>query len=651
MKPIKYGLILFFSLAVISCSSSSDNGSSTTSTTTTTDDDDTTDTTAPVIAEVTAVTTPTNDSTPNYTFSSDEAGTITYGGSCSSSTTSAISGNNTKTLVALSDGTYSNCTIIVTDSTGNASNTLAITSFSVDAAAPTVLSTSPADSNTSISENDNISVIFSEAMNTMSVTTNSSGTACTGTFQVSSDSFSTCVQMLSSPSVSNSDMTFSVKPSSSLSYSTTYKIKVTTGVEDKTGNNMSSENVTGTGFTTNYWIKQFGSSSYEEGLGVAVDSSENIYVTGFTEGALDNNTNSGERDIFLVKYNSRGVYQWTQQMGTSSYDEGSGVAVDSSDNIYVTGYTKGGLDNNSNSGSSDIFLVKYNSSGSKQWTQQLGTSSSESGYGVIADSSNNIYVTGYTVGDLDSNTNSGSKDLFIVKYNSSGSKQWTQQLGSSLEDYGLGVAVDSSDNFYVTGYTSGDLDNNTNSGGRDYFLVKYYDNGTKQWTQQTGTSASDYAKGVVIDSSDNIYVTGQTAGGLDNNTNSGSIDIFLAKYYDNGTKQWTQQLGTSSSEIGYGVIADSSNNVYVAGYTTGGLDGNTNSGSSDLFLVKYNSSGSKQWTRQLGTSSYDSVFGVTVDSSNNIYLTGKTDGRLDNNTNSGTSDIFLVKYNSSGVKQ
>ena len=141
MKPIKYGLILFFSLAVISCSSSSDSGSSTTSTTTTTDDDVTTDTTAPVFAEVTAVTTPTNDSTPNYTFSSDEAGTITYGGSCSSSTTSAISGDNTKTLVALSDGTYSNCTIIVTDSTGNASNTLAITSFSVDAAAPTVLST------------------------------------------------------------------------------------------------------------------------------------------------------------------------------------------------------------------------------------------------------------------------------------------------------------------------------------------------------------------------------------------------------------------------------------------------------------------------------------------------------------------------------
>ena len=94
-------------------------------------EESTTDTTAPVIAEVTAVTTPTTDSTPNYTFSSTEAGTITYGGSCSSGTTSATSGNNTITFTSLSEGTYSNCTIIVTDTAGNASNTLSITSFVV----------------------------------------------------------------------------------------------------------------------------------------------------------------------------------------------------------------------------------------------------------------------------------------------------------------------------------------------------------------------------------------------------------------------------------------------------------------------------------------------------------------------------------------
>ena len=114
-------LISLFSLTIISCGDDKEEYSATgtTDNTTTT----TTDTTAPVIAEVTAVTTPSNDPTPNYTFSSSEAGTITYGGSCSSSTTSAISGNNTITLVSLSDGTYSDCTIIVTDAAGNVSNT------------------------------------------------------------------------------------------------------------------------------------------------------------------------------------------------------------------------------------------------------------------------------------------------------------------------------------------------------------------------------------------------------------------------------------------------------------------------------------------------------------------------------------------------
>ena len=115
MKHLLIILSLFlFSLTVISCSEEEE---------------------APVLTEVTAVTTPTNDNTPDYTFSSDEAGTITYGGSCSSGTTSATTGNNTITLVSLSDGTYTDCTIKVTDSAGSVSNSLTITSFTVDTTA------------------------------------------------------------------------------------------------------------------------------------------------------------------------------------------------------------------------------------------------------------------------------------------------------------------------------------------------------------------------------------------------------------------------------------------------------------------------------------------------------------------------------------
>jgi len=151
MKSLLSWFILIVSIAVLvsSCSSR---------------EDILHDTTAPVIAEVTFVTTPTNDSTPNYTFSSDEAGTITYGGSCSSSTTSATTGNNTITLVSLSDGTYSNCTIIVTDSAGNASSALSVSTFVVDTTAPSVSSFTLSDTALITGDTATVTLVFSEAV-------------------------------------------------------------------------------------------------------------------------------------------------------------------------------------------------------------------------------------------------------------------------------------------------------------------------------------------------------------------------------------------------------------------------------------------------------------------------------------------------------
>jgi len=164
-------------------------------------------------------------------------------------------------------------------------------------------------------------------------------------------------------------------------------------------------------------------------------------------------------------------------------------------------------------------------------------------------------------------------------------------------------------------------------------------------------ATNDYANGVAIDSSGNVYVTGVTFGGLDWNTSAGANDLFVVKYNSNGTKEWTKQLGSASSDYANGVATDSSGNVYVAGVTYGGLDGNSNQDNADLFVVKYNSSGTKQWTKQNGTGKNDEARGVATDSSGNVYVSGDTYGGLDGNTSAGNADIFVVKYNSSGTKQ
>ena len=146
------------------------------------------------------------------------------------------------------------------------------------------------------------------------------------------------------------------------------------------------------------------------------------------------------------------------------------------------------------------------------------------------------------------------------------------------------------------------------------------------WTKQLGTSSDDLGNSVTTDSSGNIYVTGETGERLNGKTHSGKSDIFLIKYSSSGTRQWTKQLGTSSIDLGIGVTTDSSGNIYLTGFTKGGLDGNNSSGESDIILLKYDSSGTKQWTKQLGTPSYESGSDVTTDSLGNIYVTGTTLG-------------------------
>jgi hypothetical protein len=396
------------------------------------------------------------------------------------------------------------------------------------------------------------------------------------------------------------------------------------------------------------WTKQWGTSEGDSGQSVAVDSSGNIFVTGSTDGLLDGDANVGGSDIFLTKWNADGTIAWTKQWGTSENDYGISVAIDSSGSIFVTGSTGGLLDGDANVGGSDIFLTKWNADGTIAWTKQSGTSKDEQGQSIAIDGSGSIFVTGTTLGTFEGGKSAGATDIFLAKWNADGTKAWTQQWGTDDGDFGYSVAIDSSNNVFVTGCTYGSLDGNTSAGWLDIFLTKWNADGTKAWTEQWGTGNDEIGISVAIDSSDDIFVAGYTLGRLDGWTNNGIVDVFLSKWSADGTRDWTQQWGTSEEDYGISVAIDSSGNIFVTGCTLGSLNGETGAGLEDVFLTKWNADGTEAWTRQWGTSDDECGMSVALDSSGSIFITGYTLGSPDGNINAGMDDIFLIKVDNDG---
>ena len=340
---------------------------------------------------------------------------------------------------------------------------------------------------------------------------------------------------------------------------------------------------------------------------VTTDSSGNYYMVGRAYNARNY--------ILVVKFNSLGVVQWKKNLDDNDAN-GTSVAVDSSGNVYVGGYTSPG-------GVYRAFVAKYNSSGTLQWKRQYSEGNSAA-YGVAVDSSGNVYAVGYT--------SAGGPYFFVSKYNSSGTLQWQRYLKQG-NSYGYGISVDSSGNCFVTGSAT-----STN----DYLLLAKYDtSGTLQWKRILRQSTSQSVGfGTAVDSAGNVIVTGYASNGT-------STGIIIAKYNTSGTIQWKKRLAPDTGfAYGQAISIDSSDNIYVSGYT--------NDAVSDVgFLVKYNSSGTLQWQRRFNQNTTNSV-GCSVDTSGNVYASGSatdTSGyayiiklKSDGTTTSGTALLNLAPW-------
>jgi uncharacterized delta-60 repeat protein len=325
---------------------------------------------------------------------------------------------------------------------------------------------------------------------------------------------------------------------------------------------------------------------------------------------------------FLAKYDTSGNQQWNVTWGAGS-DNAQGVVVDSSGHIYIAGYTY----SFGTAGSADAFLAKYDSSGTQLWNGTWGGASEDYGWGVAADSSGNVYIAGLT-----QSFGLGDWDAFLVKYDSAGNYQWNRTWGGASDDQGFDVAADSSGNAYVVGRTQ-----SFGAGGEDAFIVKYDSSGTQLWNRTWGEVDVDDGNGVALDPSGNVYLAGSTQ-----SFGIGAYDAFLAKYDSSGNSLQNITWGRAGPSFGaaaWDVTFDPAGNIYISGFAT-----NFGAVGDDALLVEFDSSGTPLWNRTWGGTEGEYGYGVALDPSGNIYLAGET-----YSIHPGNVDAFLVKFGSSPV--
>lgn len=436
-----------------------------------------------------------------------------------------------------------------------------------------------------------------------------------------------------------------------------------------------------------------GGSDNDYSQAIAIDSAGNSYITGYSAftdwatGSTYNTTLKGNNDIFVAKMSNDGSsLVYVTYLGGTGNDLGTGIAIDTSGNAYVTGYTQSsgwataGAYDTSFNGVYDAFVAKLNSSGSSlTYATYLGGANADYGYGIAVDSTGNTYVAGYTAssgwataGAYDTTFNDGDSDAFVAKLNSTGSSlTYATYLGGSDTDYANAIAIDSTGNAYIAGQTAsagsataGAYDTSFN-GGTDAFVAKLNSSGAVlSYATYLGGSSDDSANGIAVDGSGNAYVTGATSSagwataGAYDTTQNGLSDAFVAKLSASGAAlTYATYLGGTGDDFALGIAIDNTGSAYVTGYTGSSLwataSGNdtVSRGGYDAFLVKLSASGAVlRYAANIGGSNNDFGYGIAVDNAGDAYIAGNTfssgwatASAYDSSQNGG-SDAFVLQF-------
>lgn len=370
------------------------------------------------------------------------------------------------------------------------------------------------------------------------------------------------------------------------------------------------------------WARSVGGNDSDHGFGLSVDASSNVFVTGyfnltgdFDPGpGISNLTSAGTDDVFILKLNSSGSFQWARAVGGTNVDTGYSITTDAFGNVIVTGSFNQTTDfdpgipvfNLVSAGGNDVFVLKLNSSGNFVWAKSFGGTSEDEGRSVCVDPSGNVITCGFFEVSVDfdpgpgtySLTSNGVLDAFISKLDPSGTLIWANNTGAGGNDAAYGVTTDASGNIYSTGYFSNTVDFDpgissytiTSAGQYDVFIDRFDASGNFIWAKCLGGTGDEVAYGIALGGTTTVHTCGNFQNTCDFDPNAGILNLISNGTEDLFVHKMCQTPLNAGSILGITSICSGSSSVYSISPVSGATSYSWNipagwSGSSSTFSI------------------------------------------------------------------